>query len=228
MLNLDRRQFIRAGSLASASLILPRCLKAFERKRSTDDGKILVVVQLSGGNDGLNTVIPFRNDIYHKMRPEVGIKRPETLTLTDELGLHPALKGLKALYDDGALGILNNVGYPDPDRSHFRAMEIWQTAGSAGKAFSTGWIGRYLDAQCGGCGYTTGGIEINNTLSLAMKGANKRGIAASDPRRLYAGARNTYFKSPVHGHPVPDDAHNVDQRYKTRANMPSSADHISK
>lgn len=228
MLILNRRKFLQAGSLASASLMMPRFLKAFERRKLAEDNKILVVVQLSGGNDGLNTVIPYRNDIYYKVRPELGIKRKEAQVLNDELGIHPALKGLKALYDDGSLGVLNNVGYPNPDRSHFRSMDIWQTASGSSEVLSTGWIGRYLDAQCDGCGHTTQAIEVDDTLSLSLKGSKKRGIAASDPQRLYASAHDGFFKSLVHDHPVQDDSHNVDYLYKTLAETMSSAEYIYK
>jgi len=78
--------------------------------------KVLVILQLSGGNDGLNTVIPYRNDIYYKSRPKLGIEKSKILSLNDEAGLHPALTGFKELYDDGSLGIMNSVGYPNPDR----------------------------------------------------------------------------------------------------------------
>ena len=152
MLILNRRRFLQVGSLASAAAMMPKFLKAFEKGQLVPPGnKVLVVIQLSGGNDGLNTVIPYRNDIYYKMRPALGIKREAALSLTDEMGLHPSLTGLKGLYDDGAMGILNNVGYPNPDRSHFRSMDIWHSASNAQDYWSTGWIGRYLDAQCKGC-----------------------------------------------------------------------------
>src|SRR6188474_3032550 len=128
---IKRREFLQVGSLATASLMVPKFLKAFEGRNMVPPGnKVAVILQLSGGNDGLNTVIPIRNDIYYKARPKLGIEKSKALALTDEVGLHPALTAFKDLYDDGSLGILNNVGYPNPDRSHFRSMDIWQT-GSA-------------------------------------------------------------------------------------------------
>ena len=144
---IKRKEFIQVGSLATASLMLPKFLKAFEAKNMVPAGnKVVVILQLSGGNDGLNTVIPVRNDIYYKSRPRLGIERNKALSLTDEVGLHPALTGFKELYDEGGLAILNNVGYPNPDRSHFRSMDIWQTASQSTEYWSSGWIGRYLDA----------------------------------------------------------------------------------
>src|ERR1700741_1966766 len=161
-----RREFLQTGSLATASLMLPRFLKAFETRQMVPPGnKVLVVIQLSGGNDGLNTVIPVRNDIYYKERPGIGIKRESSLNLTDEVGLNPALAGFKELFDNGNLGILNSVGYPNPDRSHFRSMDIWQSGGKSDEYISTGWIGRYLDAQCNGCGKPPQAIEGEDRLS---------------------------------------------------------------
>ncbi len=120
-----RRDFFQIGSLATASLMMPKFLKAFEAKNLVPAGnKVMVVIQLSGGNDGLNTVIPVRNDIYYKERPKLGIKKEQSLLLIDEVGLNPALTEFKNLYDSGNLGILNSVGYPNPDRSHFRSMDI--------------------------------------------------------------------------------------------------------
>src|SRR5688500_12446507 len=112
-----RRDFLQVGSLATASLFVPKFLKAFEGGTMVPPGnKVVVILQLSGGNDGLNTVIPVRNDIYYRSRPRLGIKQQSALMLNDEVGLHPALTAFKSAYDDGALGILNNVGYPNPDR----------------------------------------------------------------------------------------------------------------
>src|SRR5258708_7785433 len=149
---IKRRQFLQTGSLATASLLLPRFLKALEKPGRVPPGnRVVVVLQMSGGNDGLNTVIPVRNDIYYHFRPHLGIGKEKAALITDEVGLHPALSGMKGLYDDGSLGILSSVGYPNPDRSHFRSMDIWQTASESKDVLQTGWLGRYLDAQCSGC-----------------------------------------------------------------------------
>src|SRR5580765_2767243 len=105
---IKRKEFIQVGSLATASLMLPKFLKAFEAGNMVPAGnKVVVILQLSGGNDGLNTVIPIRNDIYYKARPKLGIEKAKALSLTDEVGLHPALVGFKELYDDGSLGIMS-------------------------------------------------------------------------------------------------------------------------
>ena len=140
MVVIKRRKFLQLGSLATATFMVPKFLKALERVDMVPPGnKVMVILQLSGGNDGLNTVIPIRNDIYYRERPGLGIGKTKALSLTDEVGLHPALITLKELYDDGSLGILNNVGYPNPDRSHFRSMDIWQTGSASNEYITTGW-----------------------------------------------------------------------------------------
>jgi uncharacterized protein (DUF1501 family) len=223
-----RRRFLQAGSLVSASMLMPKFLKALEKGQMVPPGnKVLVIIQLSGGNDGLNTIIPYRNDIYYRVRPALGIKREAALSLNDELGIHPSLKGLKALYDDGALGILNNVGYPNPDRSHFRSMDIWHSASQSNEYWSDGWIGRYLDAQCKGCDRPTQALEIDDTLSLALKGDNDKGLALTDPARLFGTSSDRFFKDLQQQYNTGGDHHsNADYLYKTMGETISSAAYI--
>jgi uncharacterized protein (DUF1501 family) len=193
---INRRKFITLGSLATGTMMLPKFLKAFEGRADFMQGnKVLVVLQLSGGNDGLNTVIPVRNDIYYQSRPSLGISREKALVLNDESGLHPSLTQLKTLYDEGNLAILNNVGYPNPDRSHFRSMDIWQTASGSNEYINSGWLGRYLDAQCAGCDKPTQALEMDDMLSLAMSGEKMKGIALRDPKRLYDTSRDPFYKN---------------------------------
>ncbi|MBC8008776.1 MAG: DUF1501 domain-containing protein, partial [Burkholderiales bacterium] len=114
------------------------------------DRRILVLVQLAGGNDGLNTLVPFDDPAYHSLRPTLALKQKDVLGVTDHLGLHPACAPLHALMNEGRLGIVQNVGYPNPNRSHFRSTEIWETASESEESLSSGWIGRYLDNACAG------------------------------------------------------------------------------
>lgn len=224
---IKRKEFIQAGSLATASLMLPKFLKAFEGKAMVPAGnKVVVIVQLSGGNDGLNTIIPVRNDLYYKARPRLGIAATKALSITDEAGLHPSLTGLKELYDDGSLGIINSVGYPNPDRSHFRSMDIWQTASQSNEYLTSGWVGRYLDAQCKGCDKPTQAIEIDDVLSLSMKGEHMKGIAVKDPRRLYGTANEKFFRDVMKNHGGDTGEEPVDYLYKTMSETLSSADYI--
>lgn len=226
---IKRRTFIQTGSLATASLLLPRFLKAFEGGYTVPPGnKVVVVLQLSGGNDGLNTVIPFRNDVYYKLRPQLGITPEKALHITDEVGLHPSLTAFKSLYDEGNLGIMNNVGYPNPDRSHFRSMDIWHSASKSDEYWHQGWVGRYLDAQCNGCDKPTQAIEIDDVLSLALKGKGNNGIAVKDPRRLYGTSNENFFKEVMKQHHQREHEQPVDYLYKTMAQTLSSADYIFK
>jgi len=222
---IKRKQFLQIGSLATASFMVPKFLKAFERPMMVPAGnKVVVVIQFSGGNDGLNTVIPIRNDIYYRERPKLGIAKQDAVILTDETGLNPALAGFKDLFDEGSLGILNNVGYPNPDRSHFRSMDIWQTASNSNEYISTGWIGRYLDAQCHGCDKPTQSLEIDDILSLALKGKSNNGLSFKDPKKLYSSSNEKFFKDINTAHHAGEET--ADYLYKTMSETLSSADYI--
>src|SRR3569832_556453 len=140
---IKRREFLQVGSLATASFFVPKFLKAFETGKMVPPGnKVVVVLQLSGGNDGLNTVIPVRNDIYYQSRPKLGIEKTKALSLTDEVGIHPELTAFADAFHNGDLGILNSVGYPNPDRSQKRNKNNKQTASGSNEYLSSGWIGR--------------------------------------------------------------------------------------
>lgn len=222
---IKRKEFIQVGSLATASFMLPKFLKAFERPVMVPPGnKVVVVIQFSGGNDGLNTVIPVRNDIYYRERPRLGIVKEKALLLTDETGLNPALGSFKGLYDDGSLAIINSVGYPNPDRSHFRSMDIWQSASNSNEYVNTGWLGRYLDAQCKGCDKPTQAVEIDDVLSLALKGEENKGLAFKDPGRLYNISNGGFMKDVNSDHRHSEE--NVDYLYKTMSETLSSAEYI--
>ena len=224
---IKRRNFIQAGSLAAGTLLVPGFLKAFERPRLIPGGnKVVVVIQLSGGNDGLNTVIPYRNDIYYRERPRLGIRKEDALRISDEAGIHPSLVHFKTLADDGNLAIINSVGYPNPDRSHFRSMDIWQTGSRSDEIVNTGWIGRYLDAQCAGCDKPTQALEVDDVLSLAMKGEHEKGLALRNPRNLYGSSQEKYFRDLVKEHGPANGNGQVDYLYKTMADTMSSADYI--
>lgn len=226
---IKRREFIQTGTLATAALMLPRFLKALERPTMVPPGnKVVVVLQLSGGNDGLNTVIPVGNDIYYKARPQIGIQKGKSILLTDEAGLNPALTAFGDLYNDGCLGILNGVGYPNPDRSHFRSMDIWHSASRSDEYLNTGWIGRYLDAQCKGCDKPTQALEVDDVLSLALKGEEMKGLALQDPRRLYTTSNEKFYKDILSHHSSSEEEQPVDYLYKTMAETLNSADYIFK
>jgi len=224
---INRRKFLQVGTMATGSSMLPKFLKAFEGSiKGMAGNKVLVVLQLSGGNDGLNTVIPIRNDIYYRSRPVISISRDKSLTLNSETGLHPALTHLKTLYDEGNLAILQNVGYPNPDRSHFRSMDIWQTAVNSDEYRSSGWIGRYLDAQCEAGSKPTLVLEMDDSLSLALNGNQMKGLALRDPKRLYNTSRDPFYRDLLKTETPIQDGETVSYLYKVLAETLSSADYI--
>jgi len=143
---LSRGALLVASGLVAPSFITRTALALGEATAPTN--RILVVVQLSGGNDGLNTVVPFGEPEYYQLRSSLAVPAATVLPLTDRIGLHPNLHEMKSIYDEGNLAIVQGVGYPNPNRSHFRSMDIWQSA-RPDTFERSGWLGRYLDAcQC--------------------------------------------------------------------------------
>ena len=222
---MKRRDFIKQSTLASSLFFVPSFVKAFENITTTKLGyKKLVIIQLAGGNDGLNTIIPYTNDIYYKSRPKLAITKENALKVNDEIGFHKNLAPLKRLYDQGNLTIINNVGYPNPNRSHFRSTDIWQSASNSNEYLNTGWLGRYIDTY-GKAPYS--GIELDDSLSLILKGEKINGIATRNPRILNANTQTPYFKKLIN---YQTDAHlsehNLGYLYKTMIEAKSSAKYI--
>lgn len=221
---MDRRKFIKNSALASSLFFVPNFVKAFESVASERLGyKRLVIIQLAGGNDGLNTIIPHNNDLYYNARPGLAITK-NIIKLNDDLGFHPSLSPLRSLFDNGELSIINNVGYPNPVRSHFRSMDIWQTASGSDEYLQSGWLGRYLDKH-GNKPYNA--IEIDEQLSLAMKGEHFNGIATNDYRVLYNTSKDPYFKNVLsHYNDTHLSEHNLGYLYQTMIEAKSSANYI--
>jgi uncharacterized protein (DUF1501 family) len=150
--NISRRELLKGGGLIAVGLVAPRWLSTVASAdvfRLAKGGKlasdtVLVVCQLSGGNDGLNTVVPYADSAYYKWRPTLGISESNVLKLTEQVGLHPSMSGVHKLYKEGKVAIIQSVGYPRPNRSHFRSMDIWQSA-SPDDGLRHGWIGRHFD-----------------------------------------------------------------------------------
>jgi uncharacterized protein (DUF1501 family) len=226
---MNRRNFLGNSLLATVGgLLIPNFLKAFELQNlaTTTNAKKLVIIQLSGGNDGLNTIVPYQNDIYYKSRPDIAIEKSKVLTLSDDLGLNPVMAGLKNVYEEGNLCIVNSVGYPNPDRSHFRSMDIWQTGSSSEEYLSTGWLGRYLDAQCTQTQCLPHyAIEVDDTLSLAVKGEKSKALAVQDAKKLFQATRPAFLKT-IQAHTAHTEHDNVAYLYKTLAETVSSAEYL--
>ncbi len=158
--------------------------------------RILVVLELSGGNDGLNTVVPYANDAYYRARPRLGASRNQVLRLNDEFGLHPSCTGLHTLFRDGKLAIVHGCGYPRPNLSHFTAMEWWHTALPHGRD-QYGWLGRFADAHqpTPREGYI---VNITPRQTLAVTSARHAPVVFKDPRRfarLGTAAQQRVFES---------------------------------
>ncbi|HBS28757.1 MAG TPA: hypothetical protein DEB06_04745 [Phycisphaerales bacterium] len=198
-----RRAFMHRGlTLASAAVTVPAFLQSSARALMRPDApltsvpgvpdeRILVVVQLAGGNDGLNTVVPFADRAYYNARPGIAIPEREVLRLSakgsggaggaEGIGLHPRLTGLKELHDQGLLAVVQGVGYPNPNRSHFKSMDIWHTAETSGTG--EGWLGRYFDNTCAGqpdCP-SHAGVAIGRAAPLAMQGAKTMPVSFETP-----------------------------------------------
>jgi uncharacterized protein (DUF1501 family) len=188
----NRREFLQAGMYGvGVSVGLPalfqhvslvQTAQALEGKSEKRPERILVVLELSGGNDGLNTLIPVHDDAYYKARPKIGVSKSEALGLDDKFSLHPACTGLQSLFKDGKLAIVHGCGYPNPNLSHFTAMEYWHTAVPHGSD-RFGWLGRFADS------YQPQPIEnyiidIGSQQSLAVKSAKHSPVVFKDPKRF--------------------------------------------
>ena len=133
---MNRRTLFKLLGLHTAALTFP--LHAQKPARSAH--KQLILIELKGGNDGLNTVVPYADPHYYKLRPKIALPKNKLLHLNDHLALHPSMKGMKNIFDKGELGIIQGVGYPQPNRSHFRSIEIWDTASNAVDYLDNGWL----------------------------------------------------------------------------------------
>ncbi len=151
--------FERALNIASAD----RALAA----ASTADQRTLIIIQLAGGNDGLNTVVPYQDGQYHTLRPTIGVKQEDAIPLNDRLAFHPNLKNLKPIWDKGKLAIVESVGYDHPSLSHFQAMDIWQSADPA-QARHSGWLSTLVEGAVDNQGHPLGAIALGAALPPAL------------------------------------------------------------
>ena len=185
-----RREVLKAlAGVGAVSLggSLPECLSraiAAPGAVEAGGGRVLVLVRMAGGNDGLNTVVPFTDPLYSKNRPGVGLGRGSLLKLNKSLGFHPAMGGLKGLFDDGRLSVVQGVGYPNPNRSHFRSMDIWESAQPGAETFSDGWLGRVIGRSQFPDNATPAMALGLDQLPLALRGAGLSVPVIKDPAQL--------------------------------------------
>jgi uncharacterized protein (DUF1501 family) len=188
-MGLSRREFLRNGtSFIALGIGLPTFLMQAAQAQAASGmfsgipggvapGKILVLVELNGGNDGLNTVTPYLDPQYKKLRPTIGIRKEEAVPIDANLALHPRMKPLMELYEKGHLAVVTGVGYPNPNYSHFEAMDIWQMADPAHQLKErVGWVSRYFDANGHLKDDPLSGLTLTGSFPLALSGPN---IAAS-------------------------------------------------
>lgn len=192
-----RREFLQKGlTLVSAGATVPLFLDRtawaiadpfdvalVNHKPGANDDRVLVVLQLAGGNDGLNTIVPHGDDLYHKARPRIGVPADKALKIDDHLGFHPEAVGLKQLFDAGLLAVVQGVGYPNPNRSHFISTDIWSTADPAERKHD-GWIGRYFDCTCRGRPDPKLGIALTKESPLALAGERFNPVSFAGPEEL--------------------------------------------
>lgn len=145
------------------------------------DGTILLVVQLAGGNDGLNTVVPYADDAYYRARPRLAVGADKVRRIDDYCGFHPSLGNIASLQAEGHAALVQGVGYPNPNRSHFRATEIWSTGSDADKNEAYGWLGRYCDAACSGED-RGGAIAIGDQTPQILRSPKGGAVTIGNPR----------------------------------------------
>jgi uncharacterized protein (DUF1501 family) len=176
---LTRRELIQSSLLALAPTVPLFVARTARAATASKDRRVLVVVQLDGGNDALNTVVPHADPVYEKLRPKLKIARKRLVKLTDKLGMHPALKPLDPLLQAGQLAVVTGVGYPNPNRSHFESMAIWHTARlDREDRRGYGWLGRALDPRVG-TAYVVGGA-----VPRALRGRRSAAVALSGEKEL--------------------------------------------
>ncbi|MBY0233069.1 MAG: DUF1501 domain-containing protein, partial [Gemmataceae bacterium] len=169
---MDRRSFLTASGVVALGAAAPGFLHRAAAAAPPGKDRILVVVELTGGNDGLNTVVPYKDPLYKKYRPTIALDAARLKKIEDGLGLHPSLEGFASLLEDRCLGIVQGVGYPNPSQSHFRSMDVWQ-AGSTAEALTEGWLGKALKKMPAGT--QSFHLKNNNQQSpLAFDGAPMR------------------------------------------------------
>src|SRR5262245_33691488 len=171
---LSRRDFLKRSSLIATAPLIPGFIERTAQAAEPGKDSILVVLEMTGGNDGLNTVIPFRDDEYHKLRPTLHFQANQVVKVNDELGMHPALQQMGQLLQQNKLAIIQGVGYPNPDRSHFESMDRWQCGEVTAKVSGSGWLAKSVPDLAKGKG---GGVPVmhvgSEKLPMACRGTSQ-------------------------------------------------------
>ena len=194
---MKRRQLLQLASSGAAALFglhAPGWAQAADNRAAGAADRILVLVELKGGNDGLNTVVPSADALYAQLRPTIAVAAGEVLRIDERTGLHPALKPLLPLWEDNELAIVQGVGYPQPNLSHFRSIEIWDTASNSGEYLGDGWLARGMKAGLAPKGgFTAEGVRIGSSDLGPLVGA--RAVSLNNPELFVDQARMASSRS---------------------------------
>ncbi len=174
----QRREFLKAMGAGLLVSVLPNLSYALA---PAGYQRLLVLIELKGGNDGLNTVIPYTSDDYYRLRPSIGSARPQVLQLNEQVGLHPAMSSLMPLWQNKEVAVLQGVGYPEPNLSHFRSIEIWETASSSKQYLSEGWLTRLFRSQPTPPGFAADGVVLSSQ-NLGPLDGGARAVVLSNPQ----------------------------------------------
>lgn len=185
-MTLNRRAFLRLATVAPWAAALPRLALAAGSPRAR---RLLVLVELKGGNDGLNTAVPFADPAYARLRPRLAIPREHVVQLDERVGLHPSLEKLKPAWDAGQLAVVQGVGYPDPNLSHFRSIEIWDTASRSDEYLESGWLARAFRQAPSPAQFAADGVVVGGGGMGPLNGSGARAIALTNPEQFLRNAR---------------------------------------
>ena len=185
---LSRRAFLAGAASVAVLAALPRAARAERAERATTR-RLLVLVELKGGNDGINTVIPYADPLYAQLRPRIAIPRDQLVALDERTALHPALAALEPAWKARELAIVQGVGYPDPNLSHFRSIEIWDSASRSDEYVTTGWLARALAQSPSPEGFAADGVVVGNAGMGPLDGPGVRAIALANPEQFVRNAR---------------------------------------
>jgi uncharacterized protein (DUF1501 family) len=236
---MKRRAFLRAATALPLARAIGGTVVAFGNARvalaaapaNANYNRVLVLVELKGGNDGLNTLVPYADPAYYALRPKIAIKRDTVVQLTDRAGLHPSLEPLAAVWRDRHLAVLQGVGYPEPNLSHFRSIEIWDTASKSTEYLQEGWLTRAFAAQPTPRAFAADGVIIGSGDLGPLAGGGTRAIALVNTEQFLRRAKLAQ-PTPITGNPalahvlkveadIVQAAAHLDARYPFRTEFPS-------
>ncbi len=188
---MKRRDFLSIGTASVAAAWLPGAALAQIEDYRRSDGyrRLLILVELKGGNDSLNTVVPYADHAYYALRPRIAVKRDDVIQLDERTGLHPALKPLAALWEAKDLAIVQGVGYPQPNLSHFRSIEIWDTASKSDETLQDGWVARAFAAAPPPARFAADGVVVGSSDFGPLAGNGARTIALNETEQFLRQAK---------------------------------------